>query len=123
MLSQFLLAFWVDGEGILRETWTKAATPYVRGTHDLRQRDYVTKVQASSKHLHRRLIDNRWLEFYVQPLISLESSTRSLVVSIPHQVSSPGQTHFHTLGGRYPIGRFFPSQETGLTTRDRLCGY
>ncbi len=89
----FSLAFWVDGEGILRETWTKAATPYVRGTHDLRQRDYVTKVQASSKHLHRRFIDNRWLEFFVQPLISLESSTRSLVVSIPHQVSSTGQTH------------------------------
>jgi hypothetical protein len=89
----FSLAFWVDGEGILRETWTKAATPYVRGTHDLRQRDYVTKVQASSKNLHRRLIDNRWLEFYVQPLISLESSTRSLVVSIPHQASSAGQTH------------------------------
>ena len=89
----FSLAFWVDGEGILRETWTKAATPYVRGTHDLRQRDYVSKVQASSKHLHRRFIDNRWLEFFVQPLISLESSTRSLVVSIPHQVSSAGQTH------------------------------
>jgi hypothetical protein len=89
----FSLAFFVDGEGILRETWTKAATPYVRGTHDLRQRDYVTKVQASSKHLHRRLIANRWLEFYVQPLISLESSTRSLVVSMPHQVSSSAQPH------------------------------
>lgn len=87
----FSVAFWADGEGILRETWTKAATPYVRGTHDLRQRDYVTKVQASSKHLHRRFIDNRWLEFYVQPLISLESSTRSVVVSMPHQVSSAGQ--------------------------------
>jgi hypothetical protein len=84
----FSLAFWVDGKGILRETWTKAPTPYVRGTHDLRQRDYVTKVQASSKNLHRRLIDNRWLEFYVQPLISLESSTRSLVVSMPNQINA-----------------------------------
>lgn len=88
----FSLVFWADGKGILRETWTKAATPYVRGTHDLRQRDYVTKVQASSKHLHRRLIDNRWLEFYAQPLISLESSTRSLVVSLPYHVPSDGQT-------------------------------
>ena len=89
----FSVAFWVDGEGILRETWTKAATPYVRGTHDLRLRDYVTKVQSSPKHLHRRFIDNRWLEFYVQPLISLESSTRSLVVSMPHRISSDGQAH------------------------------
>ena len=89
----FSVVFWADGEGILRETWTKAATPYVRGTHDLRQRDYVTRVQASSKNLHRRLIDNRWLEFYVQPLISLESSTRSLVMSIPQKISSSGQTH------------------------------
>ncbi|MDH5586288.1 MAG: cache domain-containing protein, partial [Nitrospirota bacterium] len=91
----FSVAFWVDTEGILRETWTQAATPYVRGTHDLRQRDYVTKVQASHKNLHRRLINNRWLEFYVQPLISLESSTRSLVVSLPHQVVS--DTHPHAL--------------------------
>ena len=67
----FSVAFWADEEGILRVTWTKATTPYVRGTHDLGQRDYVTKVQASSKQLHRRFIDNRWLEFYVQPLISL----------------------------------------------------
>ena len=89
----FSVAFWVDGKGILRETWTKNATPYVRGTHDLRQRDYVTKVQASSKHLHRRLINNRWLEFYVQPLISLESSTRSLVVSMPHRGSPDTHTH------------------------------
>ena len=89
----FSVAFWADEEGILRVTWTKAATPYVRGTHDLGQRDYVTKVQASSKQLHRRFIDNRWLEFYVQPLISLESSTRSLVVSLPYQVSSADQTH------------------------------
>ena len=87
----FSVAFWVDGEGILRETWTQAATPYVRGTHDLRQRDYVTKVQASSKNLYRRFINNRWLEFYIQPLISLESSTRSVVVSLPHQISSIGQ--------------------------------
>ncbi len=88
----FSVAFWVDGEGILRETWTQAAKPYVRGTHDLGQRDYVTKVQASSKNLHRRFIDNRWLEFYIQPLISLESSTRSLVVSLPHKISSNSQT-------------------------------
>jgi len=88
----FSVVFWADGEGILRETWTKAATPYVRGTHDLRQRDYVTKVQGSSTHLSRRLINNRWLEFYAQPLISLESSTRSLVVSLPSRISGDGQT-------------------------------
>ncbi len=88
----FSVAFWVDGEGILRETWTQAATPYVRGTHDLRQRDYVTKVQLSPKNLHRRLIDNRWFEFYIQPLISLESSSRSVVVSLPHQASSSDQS-------------------------------
>ncbi|MDH5564705.1 MAG: cache domain-containing protein, partial [Nitrospirota bacterium] len=89
----FSVVFWADGEGILRESWTQAATPYVRGTHNLRQRDYVTKVQASAKHLHRRLIDNRWLEFYAQPLISLESSTRSLVVSMPSRASSEETTH------------------------------
>ena len=83
----FSLAFWVDEGGILRETWTKAPQPYVRGTHDLRQRDYVTKVQTSAQYLHRRFIDNRWLEFYIQPLISLESSTRSLVVSMRSQTS------------------------------------
>lgn len=89
----FSVAFWVDAEGILRETWTQAATPYVRGTHDLRQRDYVTKVQAGSNNLYRRLIKNRWLEFYAQPLISLESSTRSLVVSLPHQDESDTLPH------------------------------
>ena len=87
----FSVAFWADEGGFLRENWTQAAKPYTRGTHDLRQRDYVTKVQASSKHLHRRFIDNRWLEFYAQPLISLESSTRSLVVSMPSQASSDGR--------------------------------
>ncbi len=79
----FSVAFWVDEGGILRETWSQTATPYVRGTHDLRHRDYVIRVQSRSAHLHRRLINNRWIEFYIQPLISLESSTRSLVVSIP----------------------------------------
>ena len=87
----FSVAFWVDTEGILRETWTQAATPYVRGIHDLRERDYVTKIQASSKKLYRRLINNRWFEFYAQPLISLESSTRSLVVSMPHRIVSETQ--------------------------------
>lgn len=87
----FSVVFWADGKGILRETWTKDATPYVRGTHDLSQRDYVTKSQESSKHLYRRFIDNRWIEFYVQPLISLESSTRSLVVSMPNQSHSKDQ--------------------------------
>ena len=91
----FSVAFWVDEEDILRETWTQAATPYVRGTHDLSQRDYVTKIQASSKYLHRRFIDNRWLEFYIQPLISLESSTRSVVVSMPYHSSSHSQA-LHT---------------------------
>ena len=89
---EFSVAFWADGEGILRETWTQTLTPYVRGTHNLRQRDYVTKVQTNPKHLHRRKINNRWLEFYAQPLISLESSTRSLVVSMPHWASSDPQT-------------------------------
>ena len=87
----FSVVFWADGKGILRETWTKDATPYVRGTHDLSQRDYITKAQGHSKQLYRRFIDNRWLEFYVQPLISLESSTRSLVVSMPYQTTSKDQ--------------------------------
>ncbi len=90
----FSVAFWVDGGGILRETWTQAATPYVRGTHDLRQRDYVTQVQTSSRNLYRRLIDNRWMEFYIQPLISLESSTRSVVISQPYSTEAESETSF-----------------------------
>ena len=88
----FSVVFWADSKGVLRETWTKAETPYVRGTHDLSQRDYVTKVQKNSMHLYRRFIDKRWVEFYVQPLISLESSTSSLVVSMPQQTTSRDQT-------------------------------
>ena len=82
----FSVMFWVDDQAVLRETWTQQNEPYVRGTHDLSQREYVTRLQdESSDSLYRRLIENRWIEFYAQPLISLESSTRSLVLSIPHR--------------------------------------
>ena len=82
----FSVMFWVDPQAVLRETWTQQKEPYVRGIHDLSHREYVTRIQdASREPLYRRLIQNRWIEFYAQPLISLESSTRSLVLSIPHQ--------------------------------------
>lgn len=83
---KFSVMFWVDPRGILRETWTQQPEPYVRGIHDLGQRDYVTKLQQKpDTPLYKRFIDNRWIAYYAQPLISLESSTRSLVLSIPHQ--------------------------------------
>lgn len=89
----FSVTFWVDPKGILRETWTQQPDPYVRGIHDLGQRDYVTKLQeASTGQLFRRFVDNRWIEYYAQPLISLESSTRSLVLSIPHRMANQSQT-------------------------------
>ncbi len=90
---EFSVVFWVDPGGILRETWTQQPEPYVRGTHDLGERDYVTKLQQTPEApLYRRFVDNRWIAYYAQPLISLESSTRSLVLSIPHQTTndSPG---------------------------------
>jgi hypothetical protein len=81
----FTLAFWVDRQGMLRETWTTDPDPYVRGIHDLQNRAYVAKLQDPSRPLFRRLINGQWFRFYAQPLISLESSTRNLVVSMPHQ--------------------------------------
>ena len=81
----FSVAFWVDPQGNLRETWTQGDEPYVRGIHDLRHRDYVSKLQQPSSHpLYRRFVHHQWIDYYAQPLISLESSTRSLVLSIPH---------------------------------------
>ncbi|MGE0474557.1 MAG: cache domain-containing protein [Nitrospirales bacterium] len=84
----FSVMFWVDPQGTLRETWTQQREPYVRGIHDLGQRDYVAKLQHTpASPLYKRFIDNRWMEYYAQPLISLESSTRSLVLSIPHRMA------------------------------------
>ncbi len=81
----FSVAFWVDPKGFLRETWTRGHSPYVRGVHDLRQRAYVSSFHQQTSPFNRRLIDEQWVEFYAQPLISLESSQRSLVISTPHQ--------------------------------------
>lgn len=83
----YSLAFWIDGEGMLRETWSPGKQPYVKGVHDLSHREYVAAIQGNSHPLHRRRIDNQWIEFYVQPLITLENSERSFVVSMPHGVS------------------------------------
>lgn len=83
----YSLAFWVDGAGMLRETWSPGTQPYVRGVHDLSHREYVTSIQDARLPLHRRRIDNQWIEFYAQPLITLENSERSFVVSMPHGAS------------------------------------
>lgn len=83
----YSLAFWVDGKGMLRETWSPGNQPYVQGVHDLSQRKYVSAIQDKRLPLYRRRIDNQWIEFYVQPLISLENSERSFVVSMPHGVT------------------------------------
>jgi hypothetical protein len=83
----YSVAFWVDGEGMLRETWSPGQRPYVQGVHDLSHREYVSGLQDSRLPLHRRRIDNQWIEFYVQPLITLENSERSFVVSMPHGAS------------------------------------
>lgn len=83
----YSVAFWVDEEGLLRETWSPGQRPYVQGVHDLSHREYVSSLQDSRLPLHRRRIDNQWIEFYVQPLITLENSERSFVVSMPHGAS------------------------------------
>lgn len=83
----YSLAFWVDNSGMLRETWSPGEQPYVQGVHDLRHREYVSAIQDPHHPLYRRHIDNQWMEFYVQPLITLENSERSFVVSMPHGTS------------------------------------
>ena len=88
----YSVAFWVDEEGMLRETWSSENQPYVQGVHDLSHREYVSVIQDTRLPLYRRRIDNQWIEFYVQPLITLENSERSFVVSMPHG-GSRDQTH------------------------------
>jgi len=83
----YSLAFWVDREGMLRETWSPGDKPYVQGVHDLSHREYVSTIRDKRLPLHRRRIDNQWIEFYLQPLITLENSERSFVVSMPHGAS------------------------------------
>lgn len=83
----YSLAFWVDEKGMLRETWSPGNQPYVQGVHDLSHRKYVSAIQDKRLPLYRRQLDNQWIEFYVQPLISLENSERSFVVSMPHGVT------------------------------------
>ena len=80
----YSLAFWIDREGMLRETWSPGKQPYVQGVHDLSHREYVSSLKDHRLPLYRRQIANQWIEFYVQPLITLENSERSFVVSMPH---------------------------------------
>ncbi len=84
----FSVAFWIDQEGLLRETWTREDRPYVHGVHNLGKRAYVSSILHETHPLNRRLIDGHWVEFFAQPLISLESSQRSLVLSLPHHTLS-----------------------------------
>jgi hypothetical protein len=91
----YSLAFWVDRDGMLRETWSPGKQPYVQGVHDLSHREYVSSIQVKRLPLHRRQIANQWIEFYLQSLITLENSERSFVVSMPHGASreSTDATH------------------------------
>ncbi len=90
----FSVVFWVDRHSQLRETWTQGPTPYVRGVHDLEQRDYVSAILSHGAGLNHRILNGQPIEFYAQPLISLESSERNLVLSISHHgnAHSPAAT-------------------------------
>ena len=101
----YSLAFWIDEKGMLRETWSPGNEPYVQGVHDLSHRKYVSAIQDNRFPLYRRRIDNQWLEFYVQPLITLENSERSFVVSMPHGVSRDHKHLEPSVGCRHSNGR------------------
>ena len=84
--------FWTDEQGDLRVNWTPRKDPYILGVHPLRHRDYVSVIQDQTRPLVTRRVGKWTIPFYVQPLITLESSERTLVVSKPHEPLTPGTT-------------------------------
>ena len=87
----YSIMFWADEQGDLRVNWTPGEH-YIYGTHSLRQRDYVSVIQERTRPLMKRQVGEATIPFYVQPIITLESSERTIVISKPHEPVQPGVT-------------------------------
>ena len=88
----YSIMFWADDKGDLRVNWTPQEDPYILGVHPLRHRQYISVVQERTQPLMQRQIGDVTVPFYIQPLITLESSERTMVVSKPHEPVKPGTT-------------------------------
>lgn len=85
------VAFWIDPDKKVKINWTRGSTPYLQGGDvSLGHRDYVNNVLNPERPLLRKTIEGTPLQFYAQPLISLGSGKRSVVVSMPF---SPPPAH------------------------------
>ncbi len=82
-----LVVFWVDPDGLGRINWTKEPVPNFVGTPDLNHRRYVSNVINSNAPLFgMRAESGRKFEFFIEPIISLSGSKKTVVVSTPYIV-------------------------------------
>jgi len=81
--DHFLVAFWVDQDGQFRVNWTQGGEPYFKGTLDLNHRLYIRHVLDSDKSLFTKHFDGQDWAFYIDPIISLDTAEKSVVVSMP----------------------------------------
>ena len=87
----YSIMFWADEQGDLRVNWTPEER-YIHGVHPLRHRDYVSVIQERTLPLMKRQVGNSTIPFYIQPIITLESSERTIVISKPHGQVEHGVT-------------------------------
>ena len=88
----YSIMFWADEQGDLRVNWTPQGKRYIHGVHSLRHRDYVSVIQERTMPLLKRQVGDETIPFYIQPIITLESSERTIVISKPHEQVQPGPT-------------------------------
>ena len=88
----YSIMFWADEQGDLRVNWTPQGKRYIHGVHSLRHRDYVSVIQERTLPLMKRQVGDSTIPFYIQPIITLESSERTIVISKPHEQGQPGVT-------------------------------
>ena len=87
----YSIMFWADEQGDLRVNWTPEKH-YIHGVHPLRHRDYISVIQERTMPLMKRQVGDATIPFYIQPIITLESSERTIVISKPHEPVQPGMT-------------------------------
>jgi len=79
------VVFWVNPNNKVKINWTRDAEPYLQGGEvSLAHRDYVKNVLRPERPLWRKMIHGHPLQFYAQPLISLGTGKRSVVISMPY---------------------------------------
>ena len=83
-----IVVFWVDSMGNGRINWTKELNPNFIGIHDLNHRDYVSNVIKPNGTLYSLRLNEgkKKVEFFIDPIISLTGSKKTVVVSIPSMV-------------------------------------